>query len=230
MNFIDLKSGTTVENMVIHSYKTEQKSQKYVYLIAGVHGDEVEGVYVLGQLFEWLKTTTEVELPLVVIPILNIDGYRTASRLNSHAVDLNRNLPTVDWTEQYTVAKHNPGPQPLSEPENKYLVKLFEKYPPYIALSFHSWKPMLNYNGNCKNVAEFLNKYNHYPLASDVGYPTPGSLGTYLPEKYHVPVLTFECPVLGQERTLKTVWEENQEGLIKLMVSDLLNPKSNHCS
>ena len=75
MNFTELKPGTTVEGAEIHAFKSEGKSTKYTYLMAGVHGDEVEGVYILKELFKWIKENEELNIPLVVIPILNVDGY-----------------------------------------------------------------------------------------------------------------------------------------------------------
>ena len=194
--------------------------------MAGTHGDEVEGVYVLQELFNWLKSEHAIEeLPIVVIPILNPDGYRASSRVNSHAVDLNRNYPTKNWSPDFKKPKHNPGPKALSEPENVFLDKLFKKFPPGFIITFHSWKPILNFNDDAEDVADYLSSYNEYVVTGDIGYPTPGSLGTYAPEKYHSPVLTFECPVLNDNLSLKQIWQENEEGLKSLIQSDLLRKK-----
>ncbi|MGE0207339.1 MAG: hypothetical protein AB7R69_05830 [Candidatus Babeliales bacterium] len=138
-------------------------------------------------------------------------------------MDLNRNLPTKDWSAAASKPKYNPGPKALSEPENQFLVKLLDKYKPGLIISFHTWKPILNYNGDCKDVADFFHAFNQYEMASDIGYPTPGSLGTFAVEKYNSPVLTFECPELKTHReTLKQIWEENEEGLKKFFQSDLV--------
>lgn len=213
MNFTELRPGTSVEGDEIKAYKTELKADKFIYLMAGVHGDEVEGVYVVDQLFTWLKSNEELEaLPLVVIPILNVDGYRAGTRVNSHGVDLNRNLNTECWTEEASLPKYYPGNEPLSEPENQFLIKLFEKFPPGLILSIHSWKPIVNYNGDCEDVADYLAKKNGYETCADIGYPTPGSLGTYGSVNLNCPVLTFECPTLSDDVTLKSVWDENEEG------------------
>ena len=224
MIFSELESGSSLEGLDIPVFKTDIKAQKYLYLIGGVHGDEVEGVYVLKELFGWLKNEHGLkDLPMIVIPILNVDGYRTQTRVNAHSVDLNRNLPTKDWSSVFSQAKYNPGPKPLSEPENQFLVKLFDKYRPGFILSFHTWKPILNYNGDCKDVAEYLAKFNKYEMASDIGYPTPGSLGTFAVEKYKSPVLTFECPELKTHReSLKQIWKENEEALKSLFQTELI--------
>lgn len=194
--------------------------------MAGVHGDEVEGVYVLKKLFEWLQEEEGVQASLVVIPVLNVDGLRHGTRINAHGVDLNRNCPSQAWSPTASEAKYNPGPKGLSEPENVFLDNLFKKYPPHFILTFHSWKPLLNYNGDCKNIADFLSRYNSYDVDDDVHYPTPGSLGQYAPETYQSPVLTFECPTLSDELTLEQIWKENETGLKALMHSELILKKA----
>ena len=224
MIFSELESGTSLEGHPIPVFKTDIKASKYLYLMAGVHGDEVEGVYVLKELFSWLKNEHSLkDMPIVVLPILNVDGYRSQTRVNAHLVDLNRNLPTKDWTPTVTQAKYNPGPKPLSEPENQFLVKLLDKYKPGLIMSFHTWKPILNYNGNCRDIAEYLHLFNKYEMAGDIGYPTPGSLGTFGVEKYQTPVLTFECPELKTHReSLKDIWKENEEGLKQMFQTELI--------
>ena len=78
-------------------------------------------------------------------------------------------------------------------------------------ISVHSWKPIINYNGDCKDVAEYLAGHNGYEIADDIGYPTPGSLGTYGPEVLNCPVLTFECPTLEDfDVKLSEIWEKNE--------------------
>ncbi|GAB4010553.1 MAG: murein tripeptide amidase MpaA [Bdellovibrio sp.] len=224
MNFISIKSGTTVEGAEIEAFRTESRSQKWIYLIAGVHGDEVEGVYCLQQLFDWLKNNDDLpQTPMVVIPILNIDGYRAGTRTNSHGVDLNRNLPAKSWSNVAREAKYFPGTHAMSEPENVYLDKLFQKFPPAFIVSFHSWKPMLNINGNCRKFAEIMHDHNQYPIIDDIeGHPTPGSMGDYAPEKYNAPVLTLEFPVLSDGKTLKEIWDENSSALKALIESSEL--------
>lgn len=224
MNFVTLKSGTSVEGAQIESFRSEKKGQTYLYLMAGVHGDEVEGVYLLQQLFEWLQgDIQDINTSIIVVPIVNVDGYRAGTRVNSHGVDLNRNLPSQSWTSEAREAKYNPGPTPMSEPENKYLDKLFKKFPPHLIISFHSWKPFINYNGKCDEHANFLSKLNGYEVMGDIeGHPTPGSLGEYGPEQYSSPVLTFECPLISEEKQLKDIWEENEEAFKSLLNSPLV--------
>ena len=80
MNILELKPGCSSEGEKIPCFKTEGKFPKYTYLMAGVHGDEVEGVYILEQLFMWLKEHDELNPPLLIIPVLNVDGHRHGTR------------------------------------------------------------------------------------------------------------------------------------------------------
>ncbi len=223
MKFVELTSGSSVKGEIIRSYKTEANAPKYNYILGAVHGDEVEGAHLAQKIFEWLKVTSDVNLPIIVVPIVNVDGFKLKSRVNGNGVDLNRNLPSKQWTKEAREAKYFPGNAPLSEPENIYLVSLFEKYPPGFILSFHSWYPVINYNGSCKEIAELLASYNKYPIEADfLTHPTPGSLGEYGPQVLGCPVLTFECPVLSETITLDGIWNENETAFKELFKSNLL--------
>ena len=219
MNVETLKSGQSLEGQEIKAYQLGPKADQYLYLIAGVHGDEVEGVYVLDKIFQWLKECDDQLPSMILITCQNMDGYKNRTRTNSHGVDLNSNFPTDSWTKEFSKAENNPGLKPLSEPENQFLVKLFKKYSPQLLISFHSWKPILNYNGNCRELAEYLHSFNQYPVQSDIGYPTPGSLGTYAPKEWDCPVLTYECPRINENVALEEIWLENEKGLKSLLLN-----------
>ena len=220
MKFIELAHGTSVKGEKIPAFKSALDAPKYNYILGAVHGDEVEGAHLATKLHEWLSETNEVDMPIIIVPIVNVDGFKAGTRVNGNGVDLNRNLPSAEWSPEAREEKYFPGKAPLSEPENKFLVELFTKYPPRFILSFHSWYPVINYNGKCKEVAEFLAQYNKYPIEADfLTHPTPGSLGEFGPQEFKAPVLTFECPVLSETVTLDSVWKENEEAFKKLFTT-----------
>ncbi|AUN98514.1 DUF2817 domain-containing protein [Bacteriovorax stolpii] len=223
MKFIELPHGTSVKGEKIEAWKTSSDAPKYNYILGAVHGDEVEGAHLAKELFKWLKENDELNMPVVVVPVVNVDGYKAGTRVNANGVDLNRNLPSSQWSPEAREAKYFPGKEPLSEPENKFLVELFKKYPPKFIISFHSWYPVINYNGACKEVADFLAQYNKYPIEADfLTHPTPGSLGEFGPQEFKSPVLTFECPVLSETVTLESVWKENEEAFKKLFTTNTI--------
>src|SRR5205809_735398 len=68
-------------------------------LMGGVHGDEPLGVLLAQKTLEFLKGASEVTLPWILIPVLNVDGYKAGTRVNGRGVDLNRNYPAKSWSK-----------------------------------------------------------------------------------------------------------------------------------
>ena len=231
MNFIELPPQKSLQHRDILALKSDgphdSGKDQYFYLMAGVHGDEIEGIHVLKELWAIMKQSNFIlPYPTIVIPTLNVDGAALKTRHNARNVDLNRNFPSKDWSSEYSNPQYAPGTSPFSEPENQFLRSLFEQYPPGFILSLHSWKPILNYNGDCRDIAVFLNQRNGYPIDDDIGYPTPGSLGTYGPEVLKCGVLTFECPTLKDSGlTLDDIWQANKRALTELLLSNFITKK-----
>jgi murein peptide amidase A len=71
------------------------------------------------------------------------------------------------------------------------LVEWLAQNPVQLIISLHSWKPMLNTNGDIPE-ALVISKMTGYIIEPDIGYPTPGSLGTYAGLEKKIPTLTYE--------------------------------------
>ncbi len=163
-----------------------------VLVLGGVHGDEVEGVTAAHGLLESFSKGFPFKLCLTLVPAFNLDGVIRCQRRNYRGVDLNRNLPTKDWTNNVKEPRYWPGPAANSEPENQALVKFLEYKHPQFILSLHSWKPLLNSNGDCRREAEAIGVRTGYAITDSIGYPTPGCLGTYAGLEREMPTLTYE--------------------------------------
>jgi protein MpaA len=190
----DMKSlvfGATSTGMGIPAFRFGQQGPK-VLILGGVHGNETEGTTAAFGLLRHFAKDFTFKLQLTLIPAFNLDGVINQSRLNGSGVDLNRNLPTKDWNPKAFDPKYPPGPTPGSEPENKALVKFLEEEKPKFILSLHSWKPLLNVNGACLPEAQVLSKMTGYEIKDEIGYPTPGCLGTYAGLERGMPTLTYE--------------------------------------
>lgn len=183
--------GSSVSNLPLLFYEWDQGSV-HVLILAGVHGDEVEGMYVSHALLGEFLKEFPYSLKLTLVPVFNPDGALQKRRTNQNLVDLNRNLPTKDWSSKITQEKYHPGKTPNSEPENQALVKWLEAHSPQFIISLHSWKPLLNVNGDCTPEATILSQETGYLVSDDIGYPTPGSLGTYCGQERNIPTLTYE--------------------------------------
>lgn len=163
-----------------------------VLIIGGVHGDEYEGVVAVEGLLAEVMKNNPYKLDLTLLPRFNPDGILKQTRGNGRGIDLNRNLPTKDWTAEWTNPRYLPGEAPASEPENKYLVDALENKRFDFVISMHSWKPMLNINGDAREIAEVMANINGYRIDPDIGYPTPGSFGTYAGFERQCPTITYE--------------------------------------
>lgn len=166
-----------------------------VFFLGGVHGNETEGVAATAGFNEEFvagQKMTDLRCDLLFIPVLNPDGVLAFSRHNGNAVDLNRNMPTKDWVRNAPGEKYYSGPVAGSEPETQLLLQILADFKPDFILSLHSWKPMFNVNGPAHGHAKKMHAALPYEITEDIGYPTPGSLGTYAGWERQIPTITFE--------------------------------------
>jgi protein MpaA len=196
--------GYTSVGLPIPAYQWDLRAP-HVLILGGVHGDEIEGVQAAYGLLDHFLKNFSYKLKLTLVPAFNLDGVLAKTRQNKNGVDLNRNLPTQDWTSKVLNPRYFPGPSSNSEIENQFLTQFIEKEKPRIIYSLHSWNPLLNINGKCRKEAEAINRITGYQIQEDIGYPTPGCLGTYCGLERDIPTLTYEIQRgLAGEDILKT--------------------------
>jgi protein MpaA len=167
-----------------------------VLLLGGVHGDEPEGADVVHDFLNHIDPfISKMKMCALVLPSYNPDGLSKNQRTNDNGVDLNRNFPSSDWSNEHRAPRYYPGAQPKSEPETKALVKLLLTEKPVLVVHFHTYIPQVNYTGKRSiKWAEFLAKDFGHPVTHDIGYPTPGSLGQYCDLDLKIPCVCVELP------------------------------------
>ncbi len=180
-------------------------------LIGGFHGDEVEGPYLLNRFIALLNGTRHGNgARLAIIPCLNPDGMALGTRENENKVDLNRNYPTANFAPE----SYNPhsgiaqSGTPGSEVETRWLIHVMETYRPARILSIHSDLKMVDYDGPAVQWARQVSAWTGYPLVENVGYPTPGSFGTWAGIERHIPVVTLETEKARTPEQLDTLWKK----------------------
>ena len=181
-----------------------------VLVVGGIHGDELSSSALA---LNWIKLATQAPNNSIsntpasfaggihwrFIPMLNPDGLmaRPAKRVNAHGVDLNRNFPTPNWSrdakiywEQRTKKdpRRWPGPEPLSEPESKFLHDEMAKFKPNLIVSIHAPYGVLDFDGPTMPPSKLGRLY-----LDQVGI-FPGSLGNYGGVHKGMPVVTIELP------------------------------------
>jgi len=185
-----------------------------VLVLAGVHGDEPEGFLFLERLEKEVIQSNPIDkrIALYSCSRINPDGCEKNRRTNERNVDLNRNLPTRDWTADFSNVRYYPGEAPGSEPETRATLQMIADLKPRVVFSLHSYEhPMINYNGPCLDLAEEMQKHNGLQPKGDIGYPTPGSLGTWGGHERSLPVITLEI-LRGQPEA--QVYEQHFRAMI----------------
>lgn len=134
---------------------------------------------------------------IVVMPLVNPDGYKAGTRRNARGIDINRNFPTKDFGSE----EEKPGGTvPASEPETQAILDVVSRYKPDLIVTLHSSLACVNYNGDCAvPVAERMSGICGLPVKGDIGYPCPGSMGTYYGWERDLPVITLELPKRGAD-------------------------------
>jgi len=186
-------------------------------IIGSMHGDEPQGKYIIKRLIEDIKVNSKLieNRQILFIPVANPDGLLKNTRGNANGVDLNRNFPAKNWQKKSRTEepRYYPGDKPESEPETRILIKYISDFHPKLIINIHSPYKVINYDANCLKAAELMAKYNKYKITADIGYPTPGSFGTYFGTERNMPVITLETgPEIGE-----TAWMENKEALITVI-------------
>ncbi len=191
------------------------------FIFAGIHGDEGITQFVALHLVEHLlgDGAPYASATVAVLPSANPDGLLAGTRVNANAVDCNRNFPAANWKPQAKGARYSPGKTPGSEPETQALIEAIRILKPDAIVSIHStdtFKPCNNYDGPAKSLAEIMAPFNGYPAKGSVGYPTPGSFGTWAGVERKIPTITLELP--NKARPQK-VWPGNRDALLALIAA-----------
>jgi protein MpaA len=162
-----------------------------ILVVAGVHGNEESSVEAALELCRWLAAHPPARAVLV-LPALNPDGVVAHTKNSARDVDLNRNFPARNFRVEHEPS-YDPGPAPLSEPESRALAELVEVGLEAV-VAVHAPFACVNYDGPAAAWAEEISASCGWPARADIGYPTPGSLGSWLGRDRGLPVITLELP------------------------------------
>lgn len=175
-----------------------------ILVLAGIHGEEPETTFLLSRALRLLEKNLQ---DVAFVLCANPDGMTLGTRGNANGVDLNRNFPTANWTPTSVASRSileaprdtllSPGASSGSEPETRALLTLIEQLRPESIISMHA--PIACVDAPIKTpLVTALCECFSLPWLSDVGYPTPGSLGTWCKER-SLECVTLELPRMSLE-------------------------------
>ena len=187
----------------------ETKYDKTVLILGVFHGDEQDGEYLIR---EYIKLNPKIyKNRLIFIPVVNETGKVQNRRVNKNGVDLNRNFPTSNWELSKVKDDYYGGEYKGSEIETRQLVKIIEHFNPNCILSLHQPYRCVNFDGpydETLKIAQKVSQINGYKIQENIGYPTPGSFGTYCGIELRIPTITLELP---ENENKNTLWQDNKD-------------------
>jgi len=179
-----------------------------ILVFAGIHGEEPETTFALSRA---LRLLTELPQHCAVVLTANPDGLIRGTRGNARGVDLNRNFPTRDWRPDAVAHRStmedpqdvelSPGSEPGSEPETQALIRLIGELKPETVVALHAPLACID-DAKQGPLARWLAERTGLPLVKDVGYPTPGSFGTWGAEQ-GLGVVTYEFPLATTDQLVR---------------------------
>lgn len=177
------------------------ESKDCVLILATIHGNEFAGTPLMKRFAKELSAKPELskDWTIVIVPVVNPDGFAKKKRRNARNVDLNRNFPAGNYK-----SKGSKDKGPLSEPESQIIESLLRKYQPQFILSFHQAANLLDYDGPGKDLAERL--ATACPLKVSRMGARPGSLGSYAGIELKIPIITVELPGKASRMDEETLW------------------------
>ena len=199
-----LESASTILNNEIQLIGDDKDYGKTL-VIGVVHGDEPQGEFLINH---YLENCGKVPENILFIPALNPDGLKLNTRVNSNGVDINRNFPTKNWEKSAKfdtdgeINRYFGGENPNSEIETRFVINAIEKYKPSLIITLHTPFKVVNFDGPAQKIAEKIGKVWGYPIEECIGYPTPGSFGTWAGVERGIPILTIEMDEEIQQEKL----------------------------
>jgi protein MpaA len=177
-------------------------------MFAAIHGEEPETTFALSRA---LRRLTVPSPHCAVVLAANPDGLIRGTRGNARGVELNRNFPASDWQPNPVPHRStledprdvllSPGPQPGSEPETQALIELIAELQPKVVIALHAPLACID-DSRSSPLARWLAERTGLPLVEDVGYPTPGSFGSWGADQ-GLTVITYEFPLANTDELVR---------------------------
>jgi protein MpaA len=207
--------GESIRGQPIEMFAFDGDLSNAVLVIGGIHGNEPTSVDVARELVALLESQPALAAGrhVAVIVSANPDALAAKRRTNARGIDINRNFAASNF-KQGRRGMYGGGTRPLSEPESKAIAQVVAQLRPRLLISVHSierGRHCNNYDGPAQSIADIMSSKNGYPSKDTIGYPTPGSLGSWAGQDLQIPMITLELP---RDLSGEQVWRENKEALV----------------
>ncbi len=229
LNLVSLIEPIKIESKIFgHSTKGKPiegyvigKGQDTILLMANIHGNETGTKLLLDQFVAKIKSNPNIvsrKKRLVIIPLVNPDGYEINKKMNANSVNLNLNFDTPGWDTWGPLGTYA-GPKPFSEVESQIIKQVVLQYKPNMMISYHAQGALVAPEESQSSFA--LAEW----YADETGYTYEGSdssdlnfWGTatmWFVRTTGNPAITVELPKLTESD-----WDTNKKALNDLISSN----------
>ncbi len=197
--------GYSVRGRPIVAYHFGSGSQSVMYTGA-IHGNEFSTKYLMDRWIQELDANPG-KIPagkrVIVVPLINPDGFAAGTRANARNIDLNRNFDIADWQKDVQYPNGQPWPGgggevPMSEPEARAIAGFVAQQRPDLVVSYHSVASYVvsNTYGQANARAQQYASLSGYRLVAGgegtFGYQITGTADDYYREKLGIASILIE--------------------------------------
>ncbi len=215
-----LEIGRSVEDRPIqlHVFGGDATARPTL-IFAAIHGNERNTKPLADRLIQHLlnNPSDRSGRAVAIIPVANPDGWARRTRTNVNRVDVNRNFPALNWRVQREQRGYYGGAEAASEPESRALMEAVRALRPARIVAIHNisgGRECNNFDGPGESLAELMRGHNGYPVLPTIGYPTPGSFGSWAGVDAGIPVITLELP---RGSAIDELWPANRDALLAII-------------
>lgn len=155
LNTFIYKFKPTYGKVYVDNSGAQNYNELEVFIVSGTH-PELSGINALFNMMKWVCDSWNSDInaeelrynvTFYIMPISNPWGVNNLSRTNFNGVDLNRNMPTSNWSVQGSIGSPTyTGATAGSEYESKLLIKYLGLLKPSIFIDVHSFQTDLTGN------------------------------------------------------------------------------------
>lgn len=205
--FDSFSIGKSAQGRSILAYRFGSGSNAVLY-VGGVHGNEQNAKRLVDKWMAEVNANPDkvpVNRSIVIIPLVNPDGYAKNQRVNANGINLNRNFPANNWKAAIkepsgTILPQGGGSSPLSEPESAALASYTQGLRPLVVMSYHSYAgvAVANDAGGSRSLANtyalkagYIAK-NNDTIGNTFAYDTTGAYEDWLNDKLGISCVLVE--------------------------------------
>ncbi|OFZ46907.1 MAG: hypothetical protein A2381_03665 [Bdellovibrionales bacterium RIFOXYB1_FULL_37_110] len=218
MDFVESIIGRTLlGNPIAASFSQNFYNDKWLYLIAGIHGDEIEGIYLLKELLPWLKDSIKLTIPCILIQNIDVDGYLFPLNKTENEATINNLFPTSSF--RILEINNRFASNKQLRPEIITLIELFTNHPPQMLINFRTAKhnaKVISVGESGLSLASYISKSLNYPMVAD-NNPTPRTMEAFVYDFFLCPVVGVRLPHYTEKKTVQSICKDTIDCIKQLL-------------